>query len=1164
VRLQSLAVTMFAALFLGSACSPEQSPPPAPPKPKVVEITLLPPKIPERASELQPDVVLFLPMVNRTARRIHPSYVRGFDRTLAAFADSQLGLRVVDPEIAGALSREMGFPDDYEAESSFAPNEESLNQAARRVGAGVVVWGELLPDQRVNLHAKALHPGADAVPWDGAGVKLEGSPDEAYFDGPRQLLRPWRSERISQDEEIPASAREELALAVRQAAQIDPTGIERAQATLSRLAESYPLWNAPWLELTALSARRVQWLGIGRDARVLDLAPIPARHMAHLLAINDEQRARLDALDWFFVRHVRPNAILDDVIANLPPNAIERLLLAEVDGAVARNRFGLEGLELESVAENVLRIAEMTPGGFDAGVAATIEYIEKLEADQVAGNYLTNIIFLHWYIQNGDWNREKTIADRLLAHRLAGSLEVLRQACVGLEAEATARCRAPLDRLLPRDGGGELAAGDWTDEAWERRVEEWLALLFGDQLMTTAFVELPDDAIFKKDPDLRPVWIAPAEVIRVTNAVLAARREAVGPVASTRDLVSTSSWRRIDDGLDEVFGYAFTRARIYGLKRGNRKQGWQYVKPFRSFLAHRSARHEFAEVQSSGPSAAEQFTAARDLVRLHPYDGRWATTWLAWAKRSGEVDIIETTPEKEARFYESLLPRTVLTHWHLVKAWEYAGRPERGTELIDELSGATGRPFFALYRDEDLAKKRAPLGDRIDRLERAAFFEPEDAKIALKLTNLLIDAKRYDDAEKTVQFPLTLTAHFVESCRWLAVIKARRGQVDAGGEILQWCAENAPNKWSAARMWVDYGWGLLHRNRWEAGMEAFNQAERQVGGAAWVLEPKATAHFWHGQGKRAIEITDRLVETYGDRGDTGSRQIWEYYWTYAFGTKERPKAIDSVLDDLKRDTEDTRGWWTLRYAYYLQNDVEGYVHLLRNTPGKGPKVALRNVLFEMGNIDEGVQVADRLIARYPDDGAMLTGKAMQLHLKDRNEEAWEIYRPYLDEHPDEYEAVWTGLHVLEELGRLDEAWELLNAYSARNPGADISTMKIRLHRGAGDKKAAMSAIRKARNQVPWHFNPYKEERYWLPIEVELGIPPAGTPDYADLEHRIESALMRKVAVSKLWEILADVREHGGDTAGAVEAREMAAQLKARQLKARRLSKEPLPAAPAPG
>jgi hypothetical protein len=264
VRFQSLAVTMFAALFLGSACSPEQSPPPAPPKPKVVEITLLPPKIPERASELQPDVVLFLPMVNRTARRIHPSYVRGFDRTLAAFADSQLGLRVVDPEIAGALSREMGFPDDYEAESSFVPNEESLNQAARRVGAGVVVWGELLPDQRVSLHAKALHPGADAVPWDGAGVKLEGSPDEAYFDGPRQLLRPWRSERISQDEEIPASAREELALAVRQAAQIDPTGIERAQATLSRLAESYPLWNAPWLELTALSARRVQWLGIGR------------------------------------------------------------------------------------------------------------------------------------------------------------------------------------------------------------------------------------------------------------------------------------------------------------------------------------------------------------------------------------------------------------------------------------------------------------------------------------------------------------------------------------------------------------------------------------------------------------------------------------------------------------------------------------------------------------------------------------------------------------------------------------------------------------------------------------------------------------------------------------------------------------------------------------
>jgi tetratricopeptide (TPR) repeat protein len=1132
--LRRLAPVLAFLTACAQADPPPQPAPPSTPKDFAISAREVSEANPARSSR-----VLFLPFENRTSHRIAPSYLRAFDTTLAAFAAAMLRAEVVDPEVAGVLGRQLGLPLSGEPAVEDPPSLEERLAAARGAGATRVVWGVLAADGRLALEVASVEPTADVAPWNRLELTLEGAPDWAYYDGPRQLLAALLRQRPvaaatqelvgPPDEPARAAFGESLA-----AARQGELAMRAAEIEFAKTALAHPGWVEPWIALASLRAWRVASEG-GRAEQHLIEGPSPARHLALLLGPQPAEAAQLAAVDWIFTSEVRPATHIDPQIAALPADAVERLMLAEWEGRAPGDRFALGSFVPRNASERA-QLVHAAAASDDAAQAAILKLAEETPETERFDSHALVRLLERAAQQRNDWGGELGLHSILSAHEAMESFALLRGECARLEPPHREQCAAALAGPLGAEGGPQAILDE---AAFPGALSQWVTAHLRGRPESSRVVELPEVKVFQEDRQFAAEWLAAAEVAETANSVLRIAERSRGSAADPVSLLASPVRTRLAHHLERLIESAYEPVQIV-MKRGDAKTSKRYLNqllPFQEFPAGSYWNARIREKDRSLENAAKVFT---ELAKRDPYDERWVGGWLHYVGYKEAIGWDDSSILREARWLETLVPRTRFTAGKIVQAWQGAKRPDLALATIARLTELKGTAVLPIITDDVLRDLNRPLADRIALLERARLEVPADASLQARLLDLLKTAGDVARAESVAKELLKVPSHHKAACEDLADLAAIRGKADEGGEILLTCIDQAFDKWAAANLWVRYANGLQDRGRFEEAVAAFTKAYERIGGASHVLTGRGHTLELMGRYDDAAQHFQRVVELYSSHDERRSSGRWNLYWLFRRQEKyaEARAAVEKLVLHATGNPESWRG---LRFTYQLAGELPAFEELCRGKQGTGPLEAMSEVLAERGEYARAIELLEKANASRKEK-FWLANKARLLFDAGRADEAIQAARSAHASDPTLLLTAETLVDLLLATGRTGDANAVANEYASLGQNWSGRYLRAKVLRAKGRRDEARRLMQEARSRIAWGGDAWTPERQWLPFEVSLGLPPRGSQALDDLARRLELALLRRYANAELWKAMSAVRKQQGDAEGVLEANARAAQL----------------------
>lgn len=1101
-----------------------------------------PAAVPESASRGDADAVLVLPFVNRTPHPIHPSWLRAFDRTLAAHAAVFGGRTVVDPELAPAVAASLGLPGPGATSSGFVPDPAALLREARGAGAGTVIWGELRADGTAALHAA----GASPAPWDGVVVELTGSRDLAFYEGPRRVLEALEETPLAA-EAPPEPARQELAAILATRVSKGPAALRRAERALAELAARHPRWPEPWIELAWLDQERVI-LSLDRH----DLYhPSVSRHVARLFALPPAKRARLDTVDWFLTFANRPSIPTRETLqAELPPTAWERAAAKwrEAEGAPG---WGLEHLEARTLDERALLMV--------ADAVSDEELWEKLDAlvanvdpATLLASPLTLRLLKSRYSGLGEWAQERGLSRILALHEGRAVVELLRGECLALPGDRRSDCEAPLVALF-RAAGLSLDSTTLADaHVWADALDAWLEAS-SERQSGSDIAPLPDGKAFQDDPSFIAEWVVPAELIVSANAVTRAVAQTRRGRADVAGLLAAPGRRRLARHLDRMLEALHLPA-VIQTKRGDNAAAWMYAQWGRRFEGFPAVRYWQAYIGERKNKLEAASAAYEKLARNDPYDPRWTGSWLYYVDYRENISWDDASSAREAEWLETWVPRSIFLTRQIVRAWKDANRPERALPVFASLEEQIGKPWMRGVQDPFLEALGRPLDERIARIEEGHQAFPHNVDLLKDLIALETKAGRYASAEARARTLLGRQGLLQWTCGQLAILRARQGRPEEGGEILADCARSAESRWNAAFLWSRYGRGLLDRDRFEEAAAAYRKSHELVGGAYYAVEGLGRAAELSGNFDEAQRQYEWLRDTYaGDDATLGAGR-WEL-WQLHLRQDQPARARAEIERKTKRAWGNQHHWAKLRTTYEVEGNLGAFEEMTRDRSKPGPAYAYAEILSRRGKTEAALAIVRRLADEHPEQGYWRAYEAEFLVEADRPAEAVAPASRAYEMDPRDDWTVGVHVDVLIAAGDLERAEEVARRHASENPDWPQNVLPLaHVERARGRTEAARDIMERSRRRHPWAHDPWRAEVDWLPFEVSLGIPPRGSEALAGLEERIERALNRHPLEPELWTALATVREKSGDTAGAREAANRASVLAGRPVERENVAK----------
>lgn len=1123
-----------------AACAQADPPQPAagsrPSAPKGFAISLR--EVPE-ADSTRAGRLLFLPFENHTSYRIAPSYLRAFDMTLAAFAAAMLRAEVVDPELAGVLGRELRLPLSGEPAVEDPPSLEERLAAARRAGATRVVWGELGADGRLSLGVASVDPAEGVAPWSQLELTLEGAPDWAYYDGPRQLLaalvrQPPIAAALGELGRPPDEPARAAFGATQAAAREGKLAMRAGEIEFARLALAHPGWVEPWIALASLRAWRVSSEG-GRAEQHLVEGPSPARHLAWLLDSQPAAAARLAAVDWIFTGEVRPAKFLDPQIAALPEDAVERLMLARWEARGPGDRFALGAFAPRNTSERAQLVHAAAPSD-DAAQAAIVKLAEEATETERFDSHTLVRFLEHAAQQRNEWGSELILHLVLSAHEAVESFELLRGECARLEAPRREECAAALAKPLVADA---VSARILDEAAFPEAMSQWVRAHMGGRPEGSRVVKLPPVTIFQEDRQFAAEWLAAAEVVDTANAVLRIAESARGSAADPVSLLVSPARTRLAQHMERLIESAYEPVQIV-MKRGDAKTSKRYLNqllPFQEFPAGRYWNARIREKDKFLENAAQVFS---ELAKRDPYDERWVGGWLHYVSFKENIGWDDSSILTEARWLETLVPRTRYTTGKIVQAWQSAKQPDHALATIDWLTELKGTAVLPIFADDVLSDLNRPLPERIARLERALREIPADAILQDRLLDLLKTTGDVARAESIAKELLQVPTYHKAACEDLADLAAIRGKSDEGGPLLLKCIGESHEKWAAANLWVRYANGLEDRGRFEEALAAFTKAYEQVGGASHVLSGLGHTLELMGRYDDAARHYQRVVELYASHDERRSSGRWELYWLYRRQGRfsEARGAIEKLVLHAIGNPESWRG---LRFTYQLAGELPAFEALCRGKEGTGPLEAMSEVHAERGEYDRAIELLEKANASRKEK-FWLADKARLLFDAGRVDEGIGTARSAHAAEPTMLHTAGMLVDLLLAAGRIGDAEAVANEYASLGQNWSGRYLRTKVLRAQGRRDEARRLMQEARSRIAWGGDAWSPERQWLPFEVSLGLPPRGSKALEDLARRLELALLRRYANVELWKALSAVREQQGDAEGVLEANARATQL----------------------
>lgn len=1141
----------FAGLCIGcsvdTVATPDPSTSPAAPAAQdpaapLPDQALRPVVYPPAAEAIDADVVLFLPIVNRSSKRIHPSYLSALDRTLAAHAAAQLGLRPVRPEVARLLAADLGIGQGHWSFSQIArPREEALQRAAERVGAGTVVWGEIQKDRTLVLHATGYVPGAHAARWDGIELPETGPVDLALYDAPRRLLDAMESAgRIPAQggtEQPDDTAEARLAQALAWISLGQPTLLRRAEVSLAELATRHPNWATPWVRLAFLHAQRGQLRNAqGPDAGTLAEGSDPARHIARRFAhLEPEDRARLDAIDHLFLLHLQTPAQLDELLARAPDDA--RVLLAHRHPLWARASFHLDDVTPESDFErDYLAVAAApTPA---AGAAYASEQSTAIDpAEAIFRPYLVRVT-TEMHRALGAWMDEYRWSQLAVPAQVMAVLEILRDRCAALEHGRDA-CLQPLRELATVYLGDPdeaealaLASGD----AWDEQIARIGVATLGAEISGGNAEQLPDLEVFRRDATFARSWLALARLISTANAVLEAHdthASATGPAGSA---LLDDPRPLLRDHLSWLIETAYQPAYI-GKKRAQREEAEPYLDALVPFDADFPVARQAGLTIRSALGFRGYYTQGwGSLAKEDLFDERWVARWLGSMRHNEGVEMSVSN----ARLLGSVVPNNHTVARFRGQAWRDAGKVDKAIEVLRAGSASMPDPELAFQLDDVLAEASRTDAEREAVLAPAIEVFPADPRLHSRLAYVMLWSGRTREAERLFAPLRTDPKFFDDACYGIGRILS----IEEGAAALERhytaCLEYAPSKWAVSGLYDHLAGLAALRGDYDAALAALGKAEGLIGGAGYVLVDTAYAHELAGDYATAESYYRQYTKAY-PRSHDG-----RVYLAKLFMRQGDFEAARAVLEEADPNPErDYPVYIMLGRLALAGGGLDEFAEGVRQAHGQQALSALTQIYYWIHDYEAELAVAEYGIQAYP-DGEFDSARARCFVDLGRFGEAREYFEERFAREPMNSWVREKLVRVLLGLGETRRAQELAEEWARMRPySGDAADMRARVYAAAGDVAKARAELRRGAAYAPETGNAgfrdwWYSQRFWVEREAELGFD--GLPR-AELQERVahvERLLHHLPYDLNLWSVLADLRERLGQREAAAEARARAA------------------------
>ncbi len=1104
---------------------------------------------PERP-EADPELILFLPLVNHTERRLHPTFADGYHAALATHASIYLGHKVVDPGLAVRLADRLGNEPWFGLPNLFEYTDEIVGKAAKRAGAGAVVWGELKPDGSISIDAKAFAEGADVSPWHDLSVAapIDEPIDSIFWDGPRRLLGALSDARrfnhsAATDLEMnsPDGADRDLQAAMDLFYSGDPANARRAEFALAKLAVRYPSDPAPLVELAFVRSVRPLLFDYEPVSGLMRDGVNVARTLALLHSdLSPAQRARLQLVDHLYVGHTTSDAAFAAYVRSLPANAAERLLLGWLHVDRSREVLGTARAELPGQLGWALTPLARTQG-YEARISFATD-TAKANLDTRVFESPVMIKFLYSVAEDrGEWGDRRLWSSALFPFAAREALEILRTSCLLLlSQEALASCAEPLISLMTDYAPDlELSPESLANELdWEMALAEIAPYWSSASLPEEPDLALPDKDILGQDPSFAAYWYFTSRVIGATAQAFKSRETSLGAERSPEELLMSRGRVRIHRSLEWMMDASYQ-----GAWRGYSRAQPDEFEPYLELLDPISRQNPYAiwrrwSLYRQLGKQVEKTLNPFHLVSHDPYDPRWIRS----ARKTTGKDAIYN-----ANWLGVLVPMTDFVMHRVADDWHNGGETNTAYELLRARVESRISDQIAIKLDETMKLLNRPAKERLAVVGRASAAFPTRVELQYAEANLLTELKQFDKA--TAQFKKVQLSHkhYKSACLGLGRVALMQGDLQKMDRILFECGERAESKWHARILFAKAADLRMDNDDFEGAVEAFQRSRARVGGAGDVLSGLGDAYFYLGDHEASLKNLNSLVSLYDRPGSTGGRR---HIAKLALLNGKPAKALEqlkSILTDGEDPSHATLS--LLRATYFALGDFNAFREVCErlDTPEAHYQLA---IAYWRANRDR--ETALQLLAKHQEkrphsEWGPYRAAAIHREAGDLEQANVEIARA-LELDGDDVAAQRLAAQIWIERGDLPPAIKLAKRHLAEAPRKIFSwELRARVEIAQGKFANARRSIRHAAKKFyPWKA--YKSGDYWLAaqelwvLEAALVGKSGSRADDLALAQNLGRATKRTVNYPDVWAALARVRRHLGDAKGAAEADRFAAHL----------------------
>ncbi len=1095
--------------------------------------------------ELVPERIAFLPFAHRQ-KRVARAFGHAYHTSLAAYAAMVLERDVVDPELAVTVVRRLGNTHWWALPNKFEYSEETLRKAAKRLGAGAVVFGVMHPDGRVTMDALAIAEGVDVSAWKDFEVAApQDTPvDVAFWNGPRTLL-----EKLIEAGRLPDidgfdSDRETDAkhtAAIREAMALFWTGdlanMRRAETILAQVAVADRGRAEALVELAFVRAVRPMLFEHEAFSGILREGANAARNLAWLHDdLTPAHRQRLRFVDHLYVGHAMSDRAFDQFVASFSPSASERTLLAVL--YQNRSRASVESRDAEVPGDLGWALQHVAAGtGRDERRAIATNVISTDTSSKVFETPLLIEIMQQRAIGRGDWNDRRIWAMSKVPFAAREAMETLRSTCQLLDESHWEACIGPVHGMLGEYADEVPSARDMVadDEAWEIALEAGTAYWASFALPDSPMHALPKKDVLQQDPMFAAQWYFISRLIGVSRETLSVREEILGASRGAAELLTGSARNRLHHALEWMFDSAYQRAWV-----GKERAQADEYQPYFELLDPISRENPFAMwkrtyfIRDQGKNVHKNLSRVH-LVSYDPFDPRFIGSHR---RPDGKASAYN------ANWLGAVVPMPNDTLARVADDWIRAGEYTRARELLEERYRTHTNDHIALELDDALDELRATPEERLAVAERALRKFPGRLQVKMVAANRMADGRRYTDAKRLYAELKEFPSYFRTACLASGRIAVLEKRIHELEPMLVDCAKNAPDKWGARALWSKVGEIRSDRDDFEGALEAYGMARRAVGGAGDVLSGMAWNHALLGNEEAAREWYDKLIRVYDtDVKSSGRRELVVHLLGRA-QAKQALEILEGILDERDYPYKDEA---QLLLATHLalgrfddfrktcdQLDSDYCSYWL----GVGYWEALRDR-------DAALKHLSKFRKNYPYDVYAMVEEGRVRFESGDLEGAKQVVEEALELEPDYKVVSHLATQVWIASGELDRAREFASERLRRFPASIASwEARARVAMANGDLAKARRAIQNASKRLyPW--DTYETERYWYDIqslwllEAELVGKVGSREDDLLLAKNLKRAAIRTVIYGDVWNALARVRRHLGDEEGAQRAQEYA-------------------------